>query len=85
MFHSQTRLTRSHLFPVFLLMSLLLLLPFVLRGQTPQAQLSLADILIGLRSKKVNLAERNTLLSGAVKTRGITFALTPEIEKELSD
>jgi TonB family protein len=83
MFHSQTRLTRSHLFPVFLLMSLLLSLPFVLRGQTPQAQLSLADILIGLRSKKVNLAERNTLLSDAVKTRGITFALTPEIEKEL--
>ncbi len=83
MFHFQTKLTRSHIFSGFLLMSLLLSLTFVLRGQTAQAQLSLADILIGLRSKKVNLIERNTLLAGAVKTRGITFALTPEIEKEL--
>jgi len=83
MFHSQTKSTRSHLFSIFLLVSLLLSLPFVLRGQTQQAQLSLGDILIGLRSKKVTLAERNTLLTGAVKTRGITFGLTPEIEKEL--
>ncbi len=83
MFHFQTKSTRSHILSVFLLMSLLLSLTFVLRGQTAQAQLSLADILIGLRSKKVNLIDRNTLLAGAVKTRGITFALTPEIEKEL--
>jgi TonB family protein len=47
------------------------------------AQLSLADILIALRSKKVTLAERNKLIGDAVKSRGITFALTPEIEKEL--
>src|ERR1041384_1207331 len=47
------------------------------------AQLSLADILIALRSKKVTLAERNKLIGDAVKTRGITFTLTPEIEKEL--
>lgn len=82
MFLSRIKSTRSYLFSVFLLMSLLLSLAFVSRGQTQQAQLSLADILIGLRSKKVTLAERNTLLTDAVKTRGITFALTPEIEKE---
>ncbi len=49
-----------------------------------QPQLTLADILIGLRSKKVTLEERNTILAGAVRERGITFALTPEIEKELA-
>ncbi|HEY0051287.1 MAG TPA: TonB family protein, partial [Pyrinomonadaceae bacterium] len=38
---------------------------------------------IGLRSKKVILYERNRLLTDAVKQRGITFTLTPEIEKEL--
>jgi TonB family protein len=47
------------------------------------AQLSLADILIALRSKKVTLAERNKLIGDAVKSRGITFTLTSEIEKEL--
>lgn len=51
-------------------------------GHAQQA-LSLADILIGLRSKKVTLEERNKILTDAVKTRGITFSLTPEIEKEL--
>lgn len=53
-------------------------------AQTPQ-QLSLADILIGLRSKKATLPERNKILADAVKVRGITFALTPEIEKELAN
>ncbi|MEJ7625044.1 MAG: TonB family protein [Pyrinomonadaceae bacterium] len=48
------------------------------------SQLSLADILIALRSKKVTLPERNKILSEAITTRGTTFALTPEIEKELS-
>ena len=47
------------------------------------AQLSLADILIALRSKKVTLPERNKILTDAVMQRGITFSLTPEIEKEL--
>jgi tetratricopeptide (TPR) repeat protein len=54
-------------------------------AEAQQAQLSLADILIGLRSKKVTLVERNTLLTEAVKNRGITFSLTPEIEKELTN
>lgn len=46
--------------------------------------LSLADLLIGLRSKKVTIDERNQILTGAVKERGVTFAFTPEIEKELT-
>ena len=50
-------------------------------AQTPQ--LSLADLVIGLRSKKVSLPERNTILTEAVRQRGVTFAMTPEIEKEL--
>ena len=51
-------------------------------AQAP-AQLSLADIIIGLRSKKVELPDRNKILTEAVLSRGITFSLTPEIEKEL--
>jgi hypothetical protein len=47
-------------------------------AQAP-SQLSLADILIGLRSKKVELADRNKILTEAVLSRGITFTLTPEI------
>lgn len=47
------------------------------------AQLDLADILIALRSKKLTLPERNKILTDAVATRGTTFTLTPEIEKEL--
>lgn len=46
-------------------------------------QLTLADILIALRSKKAEIDEKNRLLTDAVKQRGITFSLTPEIEKEL--
>lgn len=53
-----------------------------IRAQNPQ--LSLADLLIGLRSKKVSLEERNRILAEAVRQRGITFSLTGEIEKELS-
>ena len=52
-------------------------------GQTPSKQLSLADILIALRSKKAVIEEKNRILTDAVKARGITFKLTPEIEKEL--
>jgi len=50
-----------------------------------QTELSLADFLIGLRSKKVTLQERNKLLTEAAKARGVTFLLTPEIEKELEN
>lgn len=47
--------------------------------------LSLADILTGLRSKKTSLKNRNKLLTIAVKQRGVSFTLTPEIEKELKN
>ena len=53
------------------------------QAQQPPRQLSLADILIGLKSSKATLQERNKILSEAVVERGITFALTAEIEKEL--
>ncbi|MFZ1700253.1 MAG: TonB family protein [Pyrinomonadaceae bacterium] len=46
-------------------------------------ELSLADILIALRSKKAVIEEKNRILADAVKERGITFSLTSEIEKEL--
>jgi len=57
----------------------------VTAAQNPQAPpLSLADLLIGLRSKKVTLEERNQILTRAVTDRGVTFVNTPEIEKELT-
>ncbi len=63
------------------LMALLLSLSATVPAQ--QAQLTLADLLIGLRSKKATLEERNAILADAVRERGITFSLSPEIEKEL--
>lgn len=51
--------------------------------QQPPPQLTLADILIGLRSKKLTLPERNKILTDAVAQRGVTFALSKEIEVEL--
>lgn len=62
-------------------MTLLLCFSAVTFAQTPQ--LSLADLLIGLRSQKVTLPERNRILAEAVRERGITFAFTPEIANEL--
>ncbi len=70
----------------FYLSTFVLLLTFSLSvfPQTEKpAQLSLADILIALRSKKATLPEKNKILAEAVKVRGITFTLTEEIEKEL--
>jgi TonB family protein len=75
-------LKRLYLAPIFLL-SLILSLSTFSNAQPPQ--LSLADILIALRSKKVTLVERNKILTDAVRERGITFALSPEIEKELAN
>src|SRR5215203_1586951 len=63
------------------IVSITLILGSTAAAQSPQ--LSLADILIGLRSKKVSLPDRNTSLTEAVRQRGVTFAMTPEIEKEL--
>ena len=71
---------RFPLFAIFF-MSLLLSIPMTLSAQTPQ--LGLADLVIALRSKKATLPERNKILTEAVRQRGITFALTSDIEKEL--
>jgi TonB family protein len=66
-----------------LVMMTLVLIPLSL-VHAQAKQLSLADLLIGLRSQKVPLPDRNKLLTEAVRQRGVTFATTPEIEKELS-
>jgi TonB family protein len=66
---------------VITVVSLILILGSITHAQSPQ--LSLADLLIGLRSKKVSLPDRNAILTEAVRQRGVTFAMTPEIEKEL--
>ncbi|PYS97748.1 MAG: hypothetical protein DMF63_18960 [Acidobacteria bacterium] len=66
-----------------LLVSVLLLVGSAVQLNAQSPQLSLADLLIGLRSKKVSLPERNAILTEAIRQRGVTFALTPEIEKEL--
>lgn len=71
-----------HLFRLFVLSALTLVFTFTATSQTPQ--LSLADLLIALRSQKVSLPERNRILAEAVKERGITFAYTPEIARELA-
>lgn len=71
---------RSHLVSFTLLF---ILAAFVSASFAQQAQLTLADLLIGLRSKKVTLDERNSILADAVRQRGVTFSITPEIEKEL--
>ena len=63
------------------IVSIILIIGSAATAQTPQ--LSLADLLIGLRSKKVSLPDRNAILTEAVRQRGVTFAMTPEIEKEL--
>ena len=68
---------------LFSVMAGLLIFAAVAQAQQTPRQLGLADILIGLRSSKATLAERNKILSEAVIERGITFALTAEIENEL--
>lgn len=66
------------------IVSIILILGSAVRAQAPQApQLSLADLLIGLRSKKVSLPERNSILTEGITQRGVTFSLNAEIEKEL--
>lgn len=78
------RFTRPRVASFFSIVVLFLsLTAFSQINRAQEVQLSLADILIGLRSKKVTLDERNKILADAVKTRGVTFSLTPEIENEL--
>src|SRR5688500_2204049 len=81
LFTSRTRIASGRLLPFVAV--LVLILSFGLSAVAQQAELALADLLIGLRSKKVSLEQRNTILAEAVRQRGITFILTPEIEQEL--
>lgn len=57
---------------------------FAFNALAQSPALSLADLVIGLRSKKVTIEERNQILAAAVMERGVTFMNTPEIEKELT-
>ncbi len=72
----------NRLFRSVLLAALVLIVPTIASAQA--AKLSLADLLIGLRSQKVSLEDRNRILTEAVKTRGITFASSAVIESELA-
>lgn len=68
----------------FVIVAVFVFSAFSLPAYAQANQLSLSDILIALRSKKATLPERNKILSEAIATRGTTFMLTPEIEKELA-
>lgn len=79
---SMSHITRQRtLLAVFAISILLSGLSISALAQTPE--LSLADIIVALRSKKATLPEKNKILTDAVQSRGTTFTLTPEIEKEL--
>jgi len=80
-----TRLMKTaplKLVSLFVLTSFILTFAFTAAAQ--QSQLSLADLLIALRSKKVTLVQRNTILTEAVKQRGVTFDLTVDVQNELT-
>ncbi|HTH50448.1 MAG TPA: TonB family protein [Pyrinomonadaceae bacterium] len=68
---------------LIVVLALLMMSGSVLTAAAQSRELSLADVLIALRSKKADASEKNKLLSAAIKQRGVTFSLTPEIEKEL--
>jgi TonB family protein len=72
----------SVLAPLILLAALIAFFPPSAFAQGNQ--LSLADILIALRSKRASLPDRNKIVTEAIIVRGTTFTLTPEIEKELT-
>lgn len=80
---SQLNQRRLLLVAIFALISAAFSFGVALNTAGAQEQLSLADILTGLKSKKTTLAQRNKLLTDAVNERGVTFVLTAEIEREL--
>src|SRR5215204_6460654 len=81
LFTSRTRIVSRRL--VSFVGLLIVVISFASSAAAQQTELTLADLLIGLRSKKVTLEEGNTILAEAVRQRGITFIVTPEIEHEL--
>ncbi len=75
---------RLRFFSFFLLTPLIFSLTlFSQIAVAQQSQLSLVDIVAVLRSKKVPIDERNQLLTEGVRQRGVTFAINPDLEKEL--
>lgn len=70
--------------PIYVLFGCLLFSVIAVPAISAQSkELSLADILIALRSKKAPMEEKNSILTTAVAQRGITFELTSDVEKEL--
>src|SRR5215468_5496083 len=64
-------------------LAVVLATPAYLRCQAKA--LTLDDVNRALSSKLLRLPEKNQLLIEGVKTRGIDFVLTPDIEKQLRD
>lgn len=84
MFVAHSRKMRPTFCSVVVLAALFaVLIPRSISAQS--SELSLADILIALRSKKASMPEKNKILTDAVNTRGTTFVLTAEIERELAN
>ena len=68
----------------YVLMSILIfsLMSFSTSAYAQQAEeLSLADLLIGLRSNKVPLIDRNKILAEAVRERGVSFEINARNSK----
>lgn len=77
--------TRRRFSLIFALFMIAAVFSLGVQWQTIRAQsrLTLAEVLTGLTSTSFPLEERNRLLTDAVNKRGVTFKLSPEIEKEL--
>jgi len=70
--------------PIYVIFGCLLFSVIAVPAISAQSkELSLADILIALRSKKAPMEEKNQILTTAVAQRGVTFELTSDVEKEL--
>lgn len=70
--------------PIYIIFGCLLFSVIAVPAISAQSkELSLADILIALRSKKAPMDEKNQILTTAVAQRGVTFELTSDVEKEL--
>lgn len=70
-------------FSAILLLSPLIFSLTVFSQNNAAQQLSLVDIITVLRSKKATQMEKNILLTEGVRQRGVTFAISPDLEKEL--
>lgn len=82
---AENKLKQSTVCAVMSMILIVTMLAMFPRSEYAQTKLTLGDIFTGLRSKKVDLEERNKLLTEAIKSRGVTFSFTPDIEKELQE